>query len=153
MAEQRMADGQDGASEGVMEEGRPAEELQWAADGDGEHIVPVVGDRARLETLLQEASAQEVTYTDFLDRPLTKEVTAKREKCVAMCTAIALGLKAVQQGSRTLFTAALTLGSYTTAPNGQVHKATAAIGRRLSFPRLQPRATSGVCSGTSCSPA
>jgi hypothetical protein len=67
--------------------------------------------QARIETLLQEASAQEVTYTDFLDRLLTEEVTAKGEKYVAMCTAMALGLKAVQQNYRTLLTAAHTLAA------------------------------------------
>src|SRR5918999_3761482 len=117
--------------------------------------------QTRLEALLQEASAQEVTYADFLDRLLAEELAAKSEKYVAMRTvmarfpyrktlesfdfsfqpsvdrkklqelaacrfiehgdnvvflgppgtgkthlAIALGLKAVQQGYRTLFTAA-----------------------------------------------
>jgi len=120
--------------------------------------------QARVETLLQEASAQEVSYADFLDRLLAEEMAAKSEKYVAMRTvmarfpyrktlesfdfsfqpsvdrkklqelaacrciehgdnvgflgppgtgkthlAIALGLKAVQQGDRTLFTAALPL--------------------------------------------
>ncbi|MDQ3830520.1 MAG: IS21-like element helper ATPase IstB [Candidatus Tectomicrobia bacterium] len=120
--------------------------------------------QTRLETLLQEASTQEVTYADFLDRLLAEELAAKSEKYVAMRTvmarfpyrktlesfdfsfqpsldrkklqelatgrfiehgdkvvflgppgtgkthlAIALGLKAVQQGYRTLFTAALPL--------------------------------------------
>jgi DNA replication protein DnaC len=120
--------------------------------------------QARLETFLQEASAQDVTYADFLDRLLADEVAAKHEKYVAMRTvmarfpyrktlesfdfnfqpsvdrkklqelstgrfiehgdnlvflgppgtgkthlAIAVGLKAVQQGYRTLFTAASTL--------------------------------------------
>jgi DNA replication protein DnaC len=118
----------------------------------------------RLETLLQEASAQELPYSDFLDRLLTEEVTAKEEKHVTMRTAmarfpyrktlesfdfsfqpsvdrkklqelatcrflehgdnlvflgppgtgkthlaIALGLTAVQQGHRTLFTSAMSL--------------------------------------------
>jgi DNA replication protein DnaC len=118
----------------------------------------------RLETLLQEASAQEVTYADFLDQLLAEEVAAKVEKHVTMRTAmarfpyrktlesfdfgfqpsvdrkrlqelatcrflehgdnlvllgppgtgkthlaIALGLKAVQQGHRTLFTSAMSL--------------------------------------------
>jgi hypothetical protein len=35
--------------------------------------------QARLETLLQEVSAQEVTYADFLDRLLAEELAAKRE--------------------------------------------------------------------------
>lgn len=43
----------------------------------------------RLEALLQDASAQEVTYADFLDRLLTEEITAKGEKAVAMRTAMA----------------------------------------------------------------
>ena len=43
----------------------------------------------RLETLLQEASAQELTYADFLDRLLTEEVTAKEEKHVTMRTVMA----------------------------------------------------------------
>src|SRR5262249_44902327 len=42
-----------------------------------------------LESLLQEASAQEVTYADFLDRRLTEEVMARGEKYVAMRTAMA----------------------------------------------------------------
>jgi DNA replication protein DnaC len=118
----------------------------------------------RLEGLLQEASAQEVTYADFLDRLLSEEVAAKVEKHVTMRTvmarfpyrktlesfdfgfqpsvdrkrlqelatgrfiehgenvvflgppgtgkthlAIALGVKAVQQGHRTLFTSAMSL--------------------------------------------
>ena len=40
----------------------------------------------RLETLLQEASAQELTYLDSLDQRLTEEVTAKEEKHVTMRT-------------------------------------------------------------------
>src|SRR5919205_589164 len=131
-----------------------------------EHLtkLKLVTIQARLETLLQEAGAQEVTYADFLDRLLAEEVAAKSEKYVAMRTvmarfpyrktlesfdfsfqpsldrkkvqelatgrfiehgdnvvflgppgtgkthlAIGLGLKAVQQGYRTLFTAALPL--------------------------------------------
>jgi DNA replication protein DnaC len=120
--------------------------------------------QAQLDTFLQDASAQEVTYADFLDRLLAEEVAAKSDKYVAMRTvmarfpyrktlesfdfsfqpsvdrkkvqelatsrfiehgdnvvflgppgtgkthlAIGLGLKAVQQGYRTLFTAALPL--------------------------------------------
>jgi DNA replication protein DnaC len=120
--------------------------------------------QARLESLLQDAGAQEVTYAEFLDRLLAEEVAAKHEKYVAMRMAmarfpyrkplesfdfrfqpsvdrkkllelttgrfiehgenvillgppgtgkthlaIALGLKAIQQGYRTRFTAALPL--------------------------------------------
>jgi DNA replication protein DnaC len=120
--------------------------------------------QTRLETLLQEARGQELTYADVLDRLLAEELAAKREKDVAMRTvmarfpyrktlesfdssfpssldrkplqelatcrfiehgdnvvflgppgtgkthlAIALGLKAVQQWYRTVFTAALPL--------------------------------------------
>jgi len=43
----------------------------------------------RLDTLLQEASGQELTYADFLDRLRTEEVTAKEEKPVTMRTAMA----------------------------------------------------------------
>ena len=120
--------------------------------------------QTRAETLLQEASAQEVSSADFLDRLLAEEMAAKSEQYVAMRTvmvrfpyrktlesfdfsfqpsvdrkklqelatcrfiehgdnvvflgppgtgkthlAVALGLKATQQGYRTLFTAALPL--------------------------------------------
>jgi DNA replication protein DnaC len=132
----------------------------------GEHLqhLKLLRVQERLETLLQEASAQELTYADFLDRLLTEEVTAKEEKHVTMRTvmarfpsrktlesfefgfqpsvdrkkvqelatcrfiehgdnvvflgppgtgkthlAIALGLKAVQQRYRTLFTSAMSL--------------------------------------------
>jgi hypothetical protein len=42
--------------------------------------------QARLEALLQDASAQEVSYADFLDRRLAEEMAAKSEKYVAMRT-------------------------------------------------------------------
>lgn len=45
--------------------------------------------QARLETFLQDASAQEVTYADFLDRLLAEEVAAKSDKYVAMRTVMA----------------------------------------------------------------
>ncbi len=131
-----------------------------------EHLgqLKLVTIQARLETFLQEASAQDITYADFLDRLLAEEMAAKSEKYVAMRTvmarfpyrktlesfdfgfqpsvdrkklqelatcrflehgdnlvflgppgtgkthlAVALGLKAVQQGHRTLFTSAMSL--------------------------------------------
>jgi DNA replication protein DnaC len=57
----------------------------------GEHLpqLKLFRVQERLETLLQEASAQELTYADFLDRLLTEEVTAKEEKDVPMRTVMA----------------------------------------------------------------
>jgi DNA replication protein DnaC len=43
----------------------------------------------RLEALLHDARAQEVTYADSLDRLLTEEMMAKGEKAVAMRTVMA----------------------------------------------------------------
>jgi DNA replication protein DnaC len=43
----------------------------------------------RLDTLLQEASAQELPSADFLDRLLTEEVTAQEEKHGTRRTAMA----------------------------------------------------------------
>ena len=45
--------------------------------------------RERLEALVQDATTQEWSYTDFLDHLLTEEVTAKTEKNVAMRTNLA----------------------------------------------------------------
>jgi DNA replication protein DnaC len=42
-----------------------------------------------LETLLQDASKSELSYTDFLDKLLNEEVSVKYEKQIAMNTAIA----------------------------------------------------------------
>ena len=57
----------------------------------GEHLqhLKLLRVQERLETLLQEARAQELTYADFLDRLLTEEVTAKEEKHVTMRTVMA----------------------------------------------------------------
>jgi DNA replication protein DnaC len=53
------------------------------------HRLKLLKVEERLETLLQEASAQEVTYADFLDRLLAEEVAAKSEKHITMRTAMA----------------------------------------------------------------
>ena len=53
------------------------------------HRLKLLKVEERLETLLQEASAQEVTYADFLDRLLAEEVAAKSEKHSTMRTAMA----------------------------------------------------------------
>ncbi len=45
--------------------------------------------RERLEALLQEASGEELSYADFLDRLLTEEVTSKTAKNVTMRTSLA----------------------------------------------------------------
>jgi DNA replication protein DnaC len=45
--------------------------------------------RERLEALLQEATARELSYADFLDAVLGEEVASKREKNVAMRTNLA----------------------------------------------------------------
>jgi DNA replication protein DnaC len=45
--------------------------------------------RERLEAVLQEASAQELSYADFLDQVLSEEVTAKTAKHITMRTSLA----------------------------------------------------------------
>lgn len=45
--------------------------------------------RERLEALLQEATTDELSYADFLDRLLTEEVTSKTAKNVTMRTSLA----------------------------------------------------------------
>lgn len=45
--------------------------------------------RERLEAVLQDASAREISYADFLDHVLTEEVTAKMAKHVTMRTSLA----------------------------------------------------------------
>src|SRR5499426_968161 len=45
--------------------------------------------RERIEALLQEATAAELSYADFLDQLLTEEVTSKTSKNVAMRTSLA----------------------------------------------------------------
>ena len=41
-----------------------------------------------LETRLEEASKQNLSYTDFLDTLLSEEITAKTERNIAMRTSI-----------------------------------------------------------------
>src|SRR5499426_697778 len=45
--------------------------------------------RERIEALLQEATAAELSYADFLDQLLTEEVTSKTSKNVTMRTSLA----------------------------------------------------------------
>ena len=45
--------------------------------------------RERLEALLQDATAQETTYGDFLEAVLSEEVSAKAEKNITMRTHLA----------------------------------------------------------------
>ena len=53
------------------------------------HRLRLFKSRERLEALLQEATAKELPYADFLDVILTEEVTAKTTKNVAMRTNLA----------------------------------------------------------------
>jgi DNA replication protein DnaC len=45
--------------------------------------------RERLDALLQEAAAKDLSYVDFLDQVLSEEVTAKAEKNITMRTSLA----------------------------------------------------------------
>ena len=45
--------------------------------------------RERLDALLQEAAAKDLSYADFLDQVLSEEVTAKAEKNITMRTSLA----------------------------------------------------------------
>ncbi len=45
--------------------------------------------RERLEALLQDATAKEVSYADFLDQVLTEEVASKTAKHISMRTQLA----------------------------------------------------------------
>lgn len=49
----------------------------------------LVKSRERLEALLQEASANELSYADFLERLLGEEVSSKTQKNIAMRTNLA----------------------------------------------------------------
>jgi len=49
----------------------------------------LIKSRERLEALLQEASTQELSFADFLDRLLTEEVAAKTAKNITMRTNLA----------------------------------------------------------------
>jgi DNA replication protein DnaC len=56
-----------------------------------EHLqrLRVFKSRERLEAVLQEATAKELTYADFLDQVLTEEVASKTAKHVTMRTHLA----------------------------------------------------------------
>jgi DNA replication protein DnaC len=56
-----------------------------------EHLVRLrlFKSRDRLEALLQEATTDDLSYADFLDRVLTEEVTAKTAKHITMRTSLA----------------------------------------------------------------
>lgn len=45
--------------------------------------------RERLDALLQEAAAKDLSYADFLDQVLSEEVAAKAEKNITMRTSLA----------------------------------------------------------------
>jgi DNA replication protein DnaC len=49
----------------------------------------LIKSRERLEALLQEASTEELPYSDFLDRLLSEEVQAKTAKNITMRTNLA----------------------------------------------------------------
>ncbi|MFQ5520336.1 MAG: IS21-like element helper ATPase IstB [Candidatus Methylomirabilia bacterium] len=57
----------------------------------GEHLqrLRLFKSRERLEALLQEATAKELSYADFLDQVLTEEVASKTAKHVTMRTQLA----------------------------------------------------------------
>ena len=60
-------------------------------DRIGEHCqrLKLFKVRERLEALLQEATAKELSYSDFLDRMLGEEVGAKTDKAVSLRTQLA----------------------------------------------------------------
>lgn len=53
------------------------------------HHLRLFKSRERLEALLQEAAASELSYADFLDRVLAEEVASKMAKNIAMRTSLA----------------------------------------------------------------
>lgn len=53
------------------------------------HHLRLFKSRERLEALLQEAAASELSYADFLDRVLSEEVASKMAKNIAMRTSLA----------------------------------------------------------------
>lgn len=57
----------------------------------GEHLqrLRLFKSRERLEALLQEATAKELSYADFLDQVLTEEIASKTAKHVTMRTQLA----------------------------------------------------------------
>jgi DNA replication protein DnaC len=57
--------------------------------GEQLHRLRLFKGRERIEALLQEATAEELSYADFLDRLLTEEVASKTSKNVTMRTHLA----------------------------------------------------------------
>ena len=57
--------------------------------GEQFHRLRLFKSRERIEALLQEATAAELSYADFLDRLLTEEVASKTSKNVTMRTHLA----------------------------------------------------------------
>ena len=57
--------------------------------GEQLHRLRLFKSRERIEALLQEATAAELSYADFLDRLLTEEVASKTSKNVTMRTHLA----------------------------------------------------------------
>ena len=56
-----------------------------------EHLLKLrlLKSRERLEALLQQAAAEDMAYSDFLEQVLSEEVAAKTQKNIAMRTAMA----------------------------------------------------------------
>jgi DNA replication protein DnaC len=54
-----------------------------------EHLQRLFKSRERLKALLQDVTAKELSYADFLDQSLTEEVASKTVKHVSMRTQLA----------------------------------------------------------------
>lgn len=115
--------------------------------------------RERFEALLQEASEQELSYADFLDRLLSEEAASKREKQVSMHTTMArfpyikrefpVILELLAQGAVNLTTVGL-LAPHLTAENHAVlldearHKSKRQVEELVARLRPQPPVPSTV---------